>query len=106
MCQLSGIDEDNLSNFLHEIKAVKVGDIEEITNLLIDLQNLNEEAKMTHGPNVLRGLRDQMDSDMISILRTVVDRTRVNMTNGLRLDKARGCNGLKEEPGQTLSGFS
>ncbi|PHT78810.1 hypothetical protein T459_16862 [Capsicum annuum] len=69
MCQLSGIDEDNLSNFLHEIEAVKVGDIEEITNLLIDLQNLNEEAKMTHGPNVLRGLKDQMDSDMISILR-------------------------------------
>ncbi|XP_009596291.1 syntaxin-112-like [Nicotiana tabacum] len=113
MGQLSRTDEDNLSNFFHEIEVVKV-DIEEITNLLIDLQNLNEETKITHGPKVLRGLRDRMDSNMVSVLRkakivkaklealdisnvanrklsvayaegTVVDRTRVNMTNGLRV---------------------
>ncbi|XP_016462697.1 syntaxin-112-like [Nicotiana tabacum] len=113
MGQLSRTDEDNLSNFFHEIETVKV-DIQEITNLLIDLQNLNEETKTTHGPKVLRGLRDRMDSDMVSVLRkakivkaklesldksnvanrklsmayaegTVVDRTRVNMTNGLRV---------------------
>ncbi|KAL3346041.1 hypothetical protein AABB24_024815 [Solanum stoloniferum] len=113
MGQLSRTDEDNLSNFFREIEAVK-GDIQEITNLLIDLQNLNEETKTTHGPKVLRGIRDRMDSDMVSVLRkakivkakleeldksnvgnrklsvayaqgTVVDRTRVNMTNGLRV---------------------
>ncbi|OIT36203.1 PREDICTED: syntaxin-112-like [Nicotiana attenuata] len=113
MGQLSRTDEDNLSNFFHEIETVKVN-IQEITNLLIDLQNLNAETKTTHGPKVLRGLRDRMDSDMVSVLRkakivkaklesldksnvtnrklsmayaegTVVDRTRVNMTNGLRV---------------------
>ncbi|KAK4711851.1 hypothetical protein R3W88_006364 [Solanum pinnatisectum] len=113
MGKLSRTDEDNLSNFFREIEAVK-GDIQEITNLLIDLQNLNEETKTTHGPKVLRGIRDRMDSDMVSVLRkakivkaklealdksnvgnhklsvayaqgTVVDRTRVNMTNGLRV---------------------
>lgn len=113
MGQLSRTDEDNLSNFFREIEAVK-GDIQEITNLLIDLQNLNEETKTTHSPKVLRGIRDRMDSDMVSVLRkakivkaklealdksnvgnrklsvayaqgTVVDRTRVNMTNGLRV---------------------
>ncbi|KAK4346856.1 hypothetical protein RND71_033195 [Anisodus tanguticus] len=113
MGQLSRTDEDNLSHFFREIEAVN-GNIEEITNLLIDLQNLNEETKTTHGPKILRGLRDRMDSDMVSVLRkakigkarlealdksnvanrklsvayaegTVVDRTRVNMTNGLRV---------------------
>ncbi|KAJ8562210.1 hypothetical protein K7X08_011501 [Anisodus acutangulus] len=111
--QLSLTDEENLSNFFREIEAVK-GNNEEITNLLIDLQNLNEETETTHGPKVLRGLRDRMDPDMVSVLRkakivkeklealdksnvanrkfsvayaegTVVDRTRVNMTNGLRV---------------------
>ncbi|PHT36859.1 hypothetical protein CQW23_24559 [Capsicum baccatum] len=122
MGQLSRTDEVNLSNYFHKIKAVKADDIETITNILIDLQNMNEETKITHGPKVLRGLKDRMDFDMISVFRkvkiikaklealdkfnvancklpvayaegTVVDRTRVNMTNELRLDEARGCNG-------------
>ncbi|KAM3363115.1 syntaxin [Capsicum galapagoense] len=134
MGQLSCADEDNLSNFFHEIEAVKAGDIEEITNLLIDLQNLNEEAKTTHGPKVLRGLRDRMDSDMVSVLRktkivkaklealdksnvanrklsvayaegTVVDRTRVNMTNGLRIKLRDIMNDFQTLRGKVLSDY-
>nr|XP_016489059.1 PREDICTED: syntaxin-112-like [Nicotiana tabacum] len=110
--QLSPTDENNLSQFFLEVQAIK-DDIEEITNLLIDLQNLNEETKTTHSSKVLRGLRDRMDSDIVAVLRkakivkaklealeklnvasrklsvayaegTAVDRTRIAMTNGLR----------------------
>ncbi|CAN4080082.1 unnamed protein product [Withania somnifera] len=131
--QLSRTDEDNLSNFFHEIQEVK-GDIEEITNLLIDLQNLNEETKTTHGPKVLRGLRDRMDSDMVSVLRkanivkaklealdksnvtnrklsvayaegTVVDRTRINMINGLRVKLRDIMNDFQALRGKILSDY-
>ncbi|CAK9152383.1 unnamed protein product [Ilex paraguariensis] len=110
--QLSPTDEENLSQFFQEVEAIKA-DMEEITNLLIDLQNLNEETKSTHSAKVLRGLRDRMDSDMVSVLRkakivksrlealdksnvgnrrisvaysegSAVDRARVLITNGLR----------------------
>ncbi|CAN4083305.1 unnamed protein product [Withania somnifera] len=131
--QLSHVQEDKLSNFFHEIQAV-MADIEEITNLLIDLQNLNEETKTTHGPKVLRGLRDRMDSDMVSILRkakivkaklealdksnvanrklavayaeaTVVDRTRINMTNGLRVKLRDIMNDFQALKGKILSDY-
>ncbi|POO02491.1 t-SNARE [Trema orientale] len=106
-------DEENLSQFHQEVGEVK-SEMEEITNLLSDLQTLNEEAKSTHSTKILRGLRDRMDSDIVAILRKVrivktrlenldqsnvnnrkvsdayregspVDRTRISVTNGLRV---------------------
>ncbi|XP_024020621.1 syntaxin-112 isoform X1 [Morus notabilis] len=102
-------DEGNLSQFYQEVAAVK-SEMEEITNLLSDLQALNEEAKATHSAKILRGLRDRTDSDVVAILRKLrtvkarleaidqsnaknrkiyregspVDCTRVSITNGLR----------------------
>ncbi|KAI3665450.1 hypothetical protein L6452_44077 [Arctium lappa] len=103
-------DESNLTNFFQEVDAIK-SNMEEITNLLSDLQTLNEETKSAHSAKVLRGLRDRMESDMVSVLRkanvvrvrlesldnsnesnrsrykqgSAVDRTRVSVTNGLRV---------------------
>ena len=106
-------DEENLSQFYQEVAEIK-SEMEEITNLLSDLQTLNEEAKSTHSTKILRGLRDRMDSDVVAILRKVrivktrlenldqsnaknrkvsdayregspVDRTRISVTNGLRV---------------------
>ena len=105
-------DEENLSQFFEEVAAIKTV-MEEITNLILDLQNLNEETKSTHSTKVLHGLRDRMDSNALSILRKAkvvkarlqaidksnarnheisegygegssVDRTRKSVTNGLR----------------------
>ncbi|KAK6922694.1 Syntaxin, N-terminal domain [Dillenia turbinata] len=88
--------------------------MEGIKNLLLDLQNLNEETKSAHSTEVLRGFRDRMESNTVSILRkayiikarlealdrsnlenrrilfqyregSVVDRTRISVTNGLRV---------------------
>ncbi|KAE8707101.1 SYP112 protein [Hibiscus syriacus] len=82
--------------------------MDEITSLLLDLQTLNEETKSAYSTKVLRGLRDRMESDTVSILRkakivkekleslerfnvtnrkqqgTCVDRTRISVTNGLK----------------------
>ncbi|KAK6924381.1 Syntaxin, N-terminal domain [Dillenia turbinata] len=105
--------EENLSLFFQEVEAIK-SEMEGIKNLLLDLQNLNEETKSTHSAKVLRGLRDQMESNTVSILRkaniikaklealdrsnienrrilfqyregSAVDRTRISVTNGLRV---------------------
>lgn len=102
-------DEQNLSVFFQEIESIKTL-IEEITNLLLDLQNLNEETKSTHSAKIIRGLRDRMESNIVSISRkantvktlienleksnaanrtsfkegSCVDRTRVSITNGVR----------------------
>ncbi|CAK9142549.1 unnamed protein product [Ilex paraguariensis] len=113
MGQLDPVDERNLSQFFEEVAATKA-DMEEITNLLLDLHDLNEETKSTHSAKVLRGLRDRINSDMITVLRKAkiiktrlelldqsnianrivsvaykegspVDRTRISVTNGLRL---------------------
>ena len=110
---LEDSDEPNLSQFFEEVDAIKA-EMEEITNLLFDLQHLNEETKSTHSAKVLRGLRDRMESDMVAVLRkakivkarlealdrsnvtnrkiseaykegTPVDRTRMSVTNGLRV---------------------
>uniref|UniRef100_A0A6N2L7S7 t-SNARE coiled-coil homology domain-containing protein n=1 Tax=Salix viminalis TaxID=40686 RepID=A0A6N2L7S7_SALVM len=110
-------DEQNLSKFFEEVKAIKI-DMEEITNLLIDLQDLNEESRSTHSAKILKGIRDRINSDMVTILRKAkkiksrletldqsnvanrrlskaykegspVDRSRVSVTNGLRA-KLRG----------------
>lgn len=110
---LNPSDQENLSQFFHEVSAIKA-DMEEITHLLYDLQSLNEEAKSTHSSKILRGLRDRMESDMAAVLRkarvvkarldaldqsnvisrkmsedfregSTVDRTRMSITGGLRV---------------------
>jgi syntaxin 1B/2/3 len=107
------VDEQNLSQFFEEVAAIK-SDMEEITNLLLNLQDLNEETKSSHSANVLRGLRDRINSDMVTVLRKAknikarlelldrsneanrkvsgeykegspIDRTRISVTNGLRV---------------------
>ncbi|KAI9089221.1 hypothetical protein K1719_029500 [Acacia pycnantha] len=111
--QFNPFEDQNLSQFFEEVDAIK-SEMEEITNLLSDLQHLNEETKSTHSTKVLRGLRDRMESDMVTILRkansirsrlesldqsnienrktsesfkegTPVDRTRISVTSGLRV---------------------
>lgn len=110
--QLAQTDEDNLSHFFEQVQVIK-NDMQEITDLLLDLQTLNKETKSTYRAKILRGLRDRMDSDMVAVLRkakivkarletldqsnmanravsvkfaegTAVDRTRISTTNGLR----------------------
>ncbi|MBA0860843.1 hypothetical protein Goshw_021806 [Gossypium schwendimanii] len=110
--RLNPTDEMNLSKFFQEVASIKIT-MEEITNLVFDLQTLNEDTKSTHSAKVVRGLRDRMESDTVSILRkakivkarlesldksnannrrlseaykegTYVDRTRISVTNGLR----------------------
>ncbi|XP_059644031.1 syntaxin-112-like [Cornus florida] len=113
MGQLDPADENNLSEFFEEVAMVKT-DMEQITNLLLDLQDLNKETKSTHSAKVLRGVRDRINSDMVTVLRKAkiiktrlesldksnvanrslsaaykegspVDRTRISVTNGLRV---------------------
>lgn len=110
--RLSYTDEENLSQFFEEVEAIKEN-MKEITNLFTDLQSLNEETKTTHSAKILRGLRDRMDSDIVSVLHkakivrarlealdksnmsnrrisvrysegSAVDRTRISTTKGLR----------------------
>ncbi|KAL0378151.1 UNVERIFIED_CONTAM: syntaxin [Sesamum radiatum] len=123
MGKLSHTDEDNLSQFFQEVEVIK-SNMQEITHLLIDLQNLNEETKSTYSAKILRGLRDRMDSDMVAVLRkakvvktrlevldksnvanrrrslayvegSAVDRTRVSTTNGLRAKLKDIMNGFQ-----------
>lgn len=113
MGKLDPADEQNLTKFFEEVTAIKA-DMEEITNLLLDLHDLNEETKSTHSAKVLRGLRDRINADMVSILRKAknikarlesldqsnianrdvaigykegspVDRMRISVTSGLRV---------------------
>ncbi|KAK1357596.1 t-SNARE coiled-coil homology domain-containing protein [Heracleum sosnowskyi] len=105
--------ELNLSRFFQEVEAIK-SELENITKLQYDLQKLNEETKSTRSAKILRGIRDRMDSNMISVLGKAkfirsrlksldksnvsnrrisvafreggtVDRTRISVTNGLRV---------------------
>ncbi|KAL0350355.1 UNVERIFIED_CONTAM: syntaxin [Sesamum radiatum] len=121
--KLSHKDEDNLSQFFQEVEVIK-NNMQEITDLLTDLQNLNEETKSTYSAKILRGLRDRMDSDMVAVLRkakivktrlevldksnvanrrislayaegSAVDRTRVSTTNGLRAKLKDIMNGFQ-----------
>ncbi|KAL3843446.1 hypothetical protein ACJIZ3_000849 [Penstemon smallii] len=110
MGQLDPADEKNLSNFFLEVEKIK-SDMEEITNLLLNLQDLNEETKSNQSHKILRGLRDRINSDMVTVLRKAkiiktrlelldksnidnraqykegspVDRTRISVTHGLRV---------------------
>ncbi|CAG7871821.1 unnamed protein product [Brassica rapa] len=96
-------NEEALSAFFAEIESIKTL-IEEITHLLLELQNLNEETKSTHSAKILRGLRDRMESNIVAVSRkantakalidaietanrrsgSCTDRTRVAITNGVR----------------------
>ncbi|WOH00423.1 hypothetical protein DCAR_0519783 [Daucus carota subsp. sativus] len=105
--------ELNLSQFFEEVEAIK-SELESISKLQYDLQKLNEETKSTRSAKILRGIRDRMDSNMVSVLRkakfirsrlssldksnvsnrrisvayregSTVDRTRISVTNGLRV---------------------
>lgn len=61
-------DQENLSKFFEDVTLIK-NDMEEITNLLLDLQDLKQEAKTTHSTaKILRGIRDRTNSDMFTIL--------------------------------------
>ncbi|KAG8368225.1 hypothetical protein BUALT_Bualt15G0023000 [Buddleja alternifolia] len=113
MGQLDPADEKNLSRFFEEVGAIKA-DMEEITNLLLDLQDLNTETVSTQSSKILRGLRDRINSDIVTVLRKAkiiktrlemldksnianrsvsadyregspIDRTRISVTNGLRV---------------------
>lgn len=113
MGPLDPSDERNLSKFFEEAGAVKA-EMEEITSLLLHLQRLNDETKSAQSSKILRGLRDQINSDMVMLLRKAktiksrlesldksnvanrslcpeyregshVDRTRTGVTHGLRL---------------------
>ncbi|XP_027162040.1 syntaxin-112-like [Coffea eugenioides] len=127
MGQLNPVDEKNLSQFFEEVGAIKA-DMEEITNLLLDLKDLNEDTKSIHSAKILRGVRDRINSDMVTILRKAkiikgrlelldtsnaenrgvsdaykagspVERTRVSVTNGLRMklrDLMNEFQGLRE----------
>ncbi|KAJ9172770.1 hypothetical protein P3X46_015979 [Hevea brasiliensis] len=96
---LNPADESNFSQFFQDVAAIK-DEMEEINNLLFDL--------------LLRGLRDRMETDSVAVLRkakiikarlesldqsneinpriselykegSLVDRTRISVTNGLRV---------------------
>ncbi|EEF49419.1 syntaxin-112 [Ricinus communis] len=113
MGELDPADEKNLTKFFEEVNGIKT-EMEEITNLLLDLQDLNEDSKSTHSTKVLKGIRDRINSDMVTILRKAkiiksrlesldksnvanrslsmaykegspIDRTRVSVTDGLRV---------------------
>ncbi|XP_059311300.1 syntaxin-112-like [Lycium ferocissimum] len=110
MGQLDPADEKNLSKFFEEVAAIK-SDMEDINNLLVNLQDLNQKTKSAPSAKILQGLRDQINSDIITLLRKAkiiktrlevldksnldnrraykegspVDRTRISVTNGLRI---------------------
>ncbi|KAF3970073.1 hypothetical protein CMV_006181 [Castanea mollissima] len=65
--QLNPTVIQNLSLFFQEVDAIKA-EIKEITNLLLDLEHLNEEAMSTHSIQILCRLRDRMESDMVAVL--------------------------------------
>ncbi|CAH9100561.1 unnamed protein product [Cuscuta europaea] len=104
MGQLDPADEKNLSQFFEEVGSIKAA-MDDISNLLLDLQDLNEQTKSSHSAKILHGLRDRINSDMVTVLRkakiiktklesldkssqsnnkTPIERTRISVTNGLR----------------------
>ncbi|KAL6993568.1 pantetheine-phosphate adenylyltransferase [Sarracenia purpurea var. burkii] len=125
--ELSPTEDENLSQFFRKVDTIK-SEMEAIKNLLIDLQNLNEETKSTHSAKVLRGLRDQMDSDMVAVLRkarivktslealekpsesnreegrgSTADRMRLSITNGLRIKLGETMNDFRSLRERILS---
>ncbi|KAI4325471.1 hypothetical protein MLD38_030868 [Melastoma candidum] len=110
--RLDPVDEQNLLQFFQEVEAIR-SEMGEISNLLRDLQYLNEQSKSTYSARALRGLRDRMDSNTVTVLRKantvktllgILDRS--NLTNrgicerymeGSQIDRARTSvtNGLR-----------
>ncbi|KAJ8767854.1 hypothetical protein K2173_020794 [Erythroxylum novogranatense] len=111
--RLNPTDYPNLGQFFQEANGITL-EMEEITNLLFNLQTLNEETKFVHSAKVLRGLRDQIESDIVAVLRKArvvkarlesldrsnisnrkiselyregshIDRTRTSVTSGMRV---------------------
>lgn len=64
--KLNPTEDRNLSQFFQEVEAIKV-EMEEVATLLFDLLQLHEETKCTDSAKVLRGLRDRMVSDMVTL---------------------------------------
>ncbi|VFQ72171.1 unnamed protein product [Cuscuta campestris] len=105
MGQLDPADETKLSLFFEEVGSIKSA-MDEISNLLLDLQDLHEQSKSSQSAKILHGLRDRINSDMVAVLRkakiiktkletldrsnpsrsdqTPIARTRISVTNGLR----------------------
>ncbi|KAF3621730.1 hypothetical protein T459_00598 [Capsicum annuum] len=96
MGQLDPTDERNLSKFFEEVAAVK-SDMEEINNLLVNLQDLNQEAKSAPSPKILQGLRDQINSDSVTVLRKAkIIKTRLELLDKSNLDN-RGLSAAYKE---------
>lgn len=111
--KLTHTDEQNLSQFFQQVEVIKC-DMKEITHLLLDLQNLNEETKSAYSAKILRGIRDRMDSDMVAILRkTKMVKTRLqsldksNREDGNAVDRTRGLitSGLRAKLKEIMNGF-
>ncbi|KAL9229877.1 hypothetical protein vseg_005296 [Gypsophila vaccaria] len=106
-------DQHNLSLFFNEVGSIE-SKMEEVSTLLKNLETLNQDSKTIHSTKLLRGLRDRMDTDTVSVFGkvkslkyrlesldrenlcnhkkavsfrqgSIVDRTRVAVTNGLRV---------------------
>ncbi|KAL1544243.1 syntaxin-112-like isoform X2 [Salvia divinorum] len=93
MGQLDPSHQLNLSKFFEEVGAVKA-EMDEITNLLLHLQHLNQDTKSTQSSKILRGLRDQINSDMVTVLR----KAKIVKSRLESLDKSNVANrGLSEE---------
>ncbi|PKA53928.1 Syntaxin-112 [Apostasia shenzhenica] len=65
---LDGAGEHNLSLFFQEVAKV-TSEINDVSALLLDLHRLHRESKSTHSAKLLRGIADQMESDMVAVLR-------------------------------------
>lgn len=62
--QLYAVDGQNLSQFFEEVAAIKI-DMENITNLYIDIQGQNEDTKSAQSSKILGGIGDKIKSDMV-----------------------------------------
>jgi syntaxin 1B/2/3 len=116
-------EEANLSEFFEEINIIQ-SEINTVNGLLSDLTMLHQESKSLHVPRLLRGAHDRMDADMALILRnakiikarlqlldrsnitnqnlskkfaegSMVDRTRLSVTNGVRTKLRELMNGFQ-----------
>lgn len=62
--QLYAVDGQNLSQFFEEVAAIKI-DMEDITNLYINIQRQNEDTKSAQSSKILGGIGDKIKSDMV-----------------------------------------
>ncbi|KAK9184364.1 hypothetical protein WN943_024714 [Citrus x changshan-huyou] len=57
--QLYAVDRQNLSQFFEEVAAIKI-DMEDITNLYINIQRQNEDTKSAQSSKILGGIGDKI----------------------------------------------